>query len=121
MQSEIAQTDRRFRGAAYRYLRISDKLPTYQEIDPDDPICRVKLFLPGSRLTFYVFAVTRYGTADVITSYCVSALGPDCDEEGDQPVTELLRIRNTHGLPLERDLGWEPMRLSQVRELEVPA
>jgi hypothetical protein len=46
-----------FTGAAYEYLRADDALPSYREIaDEQDPLCRVKLFQPGSRFTYYVCA-----------------------------------------------------------------
>jgi hypothetical protein len=49
----------------------------------------------------------------VLTGHCVSPLGPDCDEFGDQAVTEIAAVR-VHGVPPERDLHFEPMRLSEV-------
>jgi hypothetical protein len=39
----------------------------------------------------------------VLTGYCVSSLGPDCDEFGDLALAEIARIR-VGGLPPERDL-----------------
>ena len=117
MLLELTQTDRRFRGPAYRYVRKTDDLPDYEAI-AEDPICKVKLFLPGSRLTHYIFAADRYGEVDVVTNYCVSALGPDCDEEGDMAVTELIELRDplTH-MPVERDLDWSPKPLSEIKEI----
>ncbi len=42
-----------FVGPAFEYLRADDALPSYSEIaDEADPLCRVKLFLPGSRWTY---------------------------------------------------------------------
>jgi hypothetical protein len=105
-----------FSGAAYEYLRTGDALPTYREIaDEHDPLCRVKLFQPGSRFTYYVCAATTYEGIDgpVLTGYCVSPLGPDCDEFGDQGLAEIAQVR-LRGLPPERDLRFEPMRLSEV-------
>jgi hypothetical protein len=78
-----------FTGAAYEYLRADDALPTYREIaDEHDPLCRVKLFPPGSRWTYYVCAASDYEEVEgpVLTGFCVSPLGPDCDEFGDQPL-----------------------------------
>jgi hypothetical protein len=72
-----------FTGAAYEYLRADDALPSYREIaDEQDPLCRIKLFQPGSRFTYYVCAATEYEGIEgpVLTGYCVSPLGPDCDE-----------------------------------------
>lgn len=105
-----------FSGASYEYLRAKDALPTYGEIaDEQDPLCRVKLFQPGSRWTFYVCAATEYEGIEgpVLTGYCVSPLGPDCDEFGDQGLAEIARVR-LRGLPPERDLHFEPTRLSDV-------
>jgi hypothetical protein len=105
-----------FTGAAYDYLRADDALPTYHEVaDNEDPLCRIKLFQPGSRWTYYVCAATEYEGIDgpVLTGYCVSPLGPDCDEFGDQGLGEIAGVR-VGGLPPERDLHFEPMRVSEV-------
>jgi Protein of unknown function (DUF2958) len=105
-----------FTGPAYEYLRPDDQLPSYRELGAEeDPLCRVKLFLSGSRWTFYVCAVTTYEGIDgpVLTGYCVSPLGPQCDEFGDTALAELARVR-VAGLPPERDLYFEPTPLSQV-------
>jgi hypothetical protein len=105
-----------FSGPAYQYLRAGDALPSYREIaDEADPLCRVKLFQPGSRWTYYVCAATEYDGIDgpVLTGYCVSPLGPDCDEFGDQALAEIARVR-LGGLPVERDLHFEPVPLSEV-------
>ncbi len=46
-----------FTGPAYDYLRADDALPSYSEIaDEADPLCRVKLFQPGSRVSYSVAA-----------------------------------------------------------------
>jgi Protein of unknown function (DUF2958) len=105
-----------FTGAAYDYLRADDALPTHREIaDEADPLCRVKLFQPGSRFSYYVAAATEYAGIEgpVLTGYCLSPLGADCDEFGDQGLAEIARVR-VDGLPPERDLHFEPVRLSEV-------
>ena len=105
-----------FSGPAYQYLPADDALPSYREIAAEaDPLCRVKLFQPGSRWTYYLCAATEYDGLDgpVLTGYCVSPLGPDCDEFGDQGLAEIARVR-VGGLPPERDVHFEPMRLSEV-------
>lgn len=78
--------------AAYRYLRPEDEVPSYENLQEDDPICRVKLFLPGSRYTYYVAAATNYEgvSGPVLTGYCISPIGPDCDEWGDQAIMDLI-------------------------------
>jgi hypothetical protein len=46
-----------FSGPAHQYLRTDDELPSYREIAHEpDPLCRVKLFQPGSRWTSYACA-----------------------------------------------------------------
>jgi hypothetical protein len=75
----------------------------------------VKLFLPGSRWTYYVCAASAYEGVEgpVLTGFCPSPLGPDCDEFGDQPLAEIARVR-VGGLPPERDLYFESGRLSEI-------
>jgi hypothetical protein len=105
-----------FTGAAYQYLRPDDELPSYREIAGEhDPLCRLKLFHPFSRWTYYVCAATRYDGIDgpVLTGYCLSPLGADCDEFGDQALAEIAAVR-VHGLPPERDLHFKPSRLSEI-------
>jgi hypothetical protein len=105
-----------FTGAAYDYLRADDALPTYREIaDEHDPLSRVKLFPPGSRSTYYVCAVNEYEGIEepVLTGYCVSPLAPEHDEFDDQALAEVARVR-VAGLPPERDLYFEPRRLSEI-------
>jgi hypothetical protein len=105
-----------FSGAAYQYRRAGDALPSFRRIaNEPDPLCRVKLFQPGSRWIYYVCAASEYEgvEAPVLTGFCVSPLGPHCDELGDQPLAEITRVR-VAGLPPERDLYFEPVRLSRV-------
>lgn len=106
---------------AYKYLRASDKLPTYDELlkdlepsaDPDDIVCKVKLFHPMSRMTYYVYAATDYSGQIILSGFMVSPLGPDCDEEGDVDIEELANLRP---LPVERDLHWKPKKFSDIRD-----
>lgn len=61
-----------FTGLAYEYVRAADALPSYREIaDQPDPLCRLKLFQPGSSWTYYVCAATEYEGIDgpVLTGY----------------------------------------------------
>jgi len=97
-------------------LRADDELPSYREIAHEpDPVCRMTLFKPGSAFAYYVCAASACEGVEgpVLTGFCVSPLGPDCDEFGDQGLAEIARVR-LGGLPPERDLHFEPMRLSDV-------
>jgi hypothetical protein len=105
-----------FSGPAYQYLRADDALPSYREIAHEpDPVCRVKLFQPGSRWTYYACAASEYEGVEgpVLSGFCVSPLGRDCDEFGDQSLAEIARVR-VAGLPPERDLYFEARRLSEI-------
>lgn len=116
MRRLVIQTDQRFTGEAYEYLLDTDQLPDYPNLDQDDPIAKVRLFLPGSRFEYFVIALTNYSGQQVLTGYCVSPLGPDCDEEGDIAVADLIDLRNREGLPIERDCHWQPRPLSEIKK-----
>jgi hypothetical protein len=75
----------------------------------------VKLFQPGSRFAYYVCAATAHEGVEgpVLTGFCVSPLGPDCDEFGDRPLAEIARVR-VAGLPPELDVYFEPRPLSEI-------
>lgn len=122
MDLPIKQSAPAFSKSAYTYFTDADKLPTYDEMTSSDPIAKVRLFLPNSRFAYYVTALTDYSGTAVMTGFCVSPLGSNCDEEGDMAVHELLALRDPlfRSLPVERDITWEPKPLSEVRE-EVPA
>lgn len=111
----FSQPDRRFRGPAYNYIRASDRLPDYEQIaDVEDPVCKVKLFIPGSRFTYYVCAITDYEGMLVLSGFCVSALGPDCDAFEDAGLLDIANAR-ANGLPAERDLHFTPARVSEIK------
>ena len=116
MRSHVTQTDPVFSGEAYEYLLESDQLPSYPELGGGDPVAKVRLFLPGSRFEYFVTALTDYNGQMVMTGFCVSPLGPECDEEGDLAVAELIELRGPDGLPVERDCHWSPKSLTEIRK-----
>jgi hypothetical protein len=73
----------------------------------------VKLFLSGSRFTYYVAAVTGYDRMLVLSGYCVSPLEPRFDAFEDASLQEIAAVR-LNGLPPERDLHFRPLRLSEL-------
>lgn len=96
---------------AYRYIRATDDLPTYGGLD-SDPLCKVKLFHPESEYRYYVAALTIYDGMPVLTGYVTGLFE---DEFGDTALEEIAAIRGRmFGLPVERDLCWEPRRLSEL-------
>lgn len=109
-----------FQGPAYDYILTSDELATYPELPDveDETVCKVKLFLPAGRSTYYVAAVTEYGDTPVMTGFLVSPLGPDCDGFGDESLEEFAAAR-AMGLPPERDLYFDPTPLREIRSAVV--
>ena len=65
----------------------------------------VKFFDPCGRGTWFV---VEFDGEDTLFCWCVSPLGPDCDEFGYASLAELSALRNRLGLPLERDEWWNP-------------
>jgi Protein of unknown function (DUF2958) len=99
---------------AYHYVLSTDELPPWHKRGRD-PLVRVKLFAPEGRFTYFVTAYTDDDGHRYLSGYCVSPLGPDCDEHGDAGCAELEDMRTPRlGLPLERDLHFQPRPLSEV-------
>jgi Protein of unknown function (DUF2958) len=69
----------------------------------DDAKVVVKFFFPTGRYTFYVTEAQADGGDWGFFGYCVSPLGPDCDEWGYAALSELLSV-NIRGLTIERDI-----------------
>lgn len=90
-------------------------LPTMGSIDDvptTDQVMVAKFFDPCGRGTWYACA---YDVAEnTCFGFCVSPLGPDCDEWGYWSMTELASVRNHLGLGIERDTSWRPTKFSEV-------
>jgi hypothetical protein len=99
------------RRPAYRYLRASDKLPTYAEL-ADTPLsgitAKVRLFNPTGAGTWYVCA---YDPEDG-TAWGLAELGHSDIGTFDMP--ELVNFRGRFGLPIERDLHYTPVTLDTL-------
>ena len=92
----------------YRYIRASDKLPVPgQDGFPPNPIARVKLFNPTGIGTWYL---AEYDPA-TRNAYGLCVLQDA--EIGYVSMAELVEFRGRFGLPIERDLYWEPRPLSE--------
>ena len=110
----VGQTDPRFKDRpAYGYVLASDELPRWDRMG-DDPLVKVKLFDPLGRFTYYVTGFSNDSGHRYVSGYCVSPLGPDCDEHGDMGADELEQVRNRLGLPLERDILFRPLPESEL-------
>jgi|NGEPerStandDraft_6_1074524.scaffolds.fasta_scaffold221711_2 hypothetical protein len=100
---------RAFAGDAYIYVRAGE-LPAIDDAVAD-PLCKVKLFHPFTRFTYYAYALTEYPGAGPVLTGLVTGLGED--EVGDTALRDIAELRVAH-LPPERDLHWHPAPLSQV-------
>lgn len=93
---------------------VKRKLPpmgSQESKAPTEVMVTVKFFDPCGRFTFYA---TEYDGEDSVFGYCVSPLGPDCDELGYASVSELQAVRGRLGLGIERDIHWTPKTLAEV-------
>lgn len=90
---------------------IAKKLPPLNAQEGEfDPIVYLKLFFPFGRYTFYA---TEFDGEDQLFGYCISALGPDCDEWGYASLSELESIRQGP-FTMERDRYFKPRPLSEM-------
>lgn len=77
----------------------------------EDAIAHVKFFSPFGRGTWYF---TEFDGEDTLFGYCVSPLGPDCDEWGYSSLNEIAEATVFGSVPaIERDCYW---RTRTVRE-----
>jgi Protein of unknown function (DUF2958) len=99
---------------AYHYVTDADELPRWDERGRD-PMVKVKLFSPSGRFTYYATAYTDDDGHRYLSGYCLSPLGPDCDEFGDMGADEVEGLRvPPFDLPLERDVHFTPRPISEV-------
>lgn len=103
-----------FRGPAYEYLRADDPLPTESGL-PADPTCVVKLFMPVGRFTLYIVAADVNRDGVHVAGFVASPLGPEHDGFVRMPMAELVRYRAFGLLPIERDLDFRRLPLSEVK------
>src|SRR3972149_2845863 len=94
---------------AYRYIRASDKLPVRNECR-NDPTAWVKLFNPAGIGTWYL---AEYDPA-TRTAYGLCVLQEA--ELGYVSMQEMVAFRGRFGLPIERDLHWQPRPLSECQK-----
>jgi Protein of unknown function (DUF2958) len=109
LTNEVTSTFQR--RPAYRYIRRSDRLPTYGDLGDtpaDSIIARVRLFNPTGAGTWWIAAydpdtMVAWGAAEIHER-----------EVGSFSMGELLEYRGRFGLPVERDLHYRPMTLAAV-------
>jgi Protein of unknown function (DUF2958) len=103
------QTRKPWTTPAYAYLRDADKLPSTDEANAESgPLARVKLFDPTGSWTWYVCGF------DPLTGLAFGVVDGFAKELGDFDINELIAVRGALGLPIERDLHWRPLRVSEL-------
>ena len=87
---------------------IAETLPKlYSTEEEKDPIARVKFFTPDSSWTWYV---TEYDPRERL---CFGLVHGHEREFGYFSLDELESVKGPLGLPIERDLYWQPKPVSQ--------
>ena len=84
-------------------------LYTTEEIQ--DPLCQLKLFTPDANWTWYIIEM------DDANELCFGYVVGVEKELGYFTISELESIRGALSLPVERDLGFRPTLLSEVKRL----
>ena len=88
---------------------LRDKIPPLYSTDgEDDPIVWCKFFTPDSSWTWYVL---EFDGEDTFFGY----VDGHYRELGYFSLSELKEVRGKLGLPVERDLHFEPKRLSDIK------
>lgn len=101
------------------------KLYSMEKVKDEEKVAVLKFFDPCGRFTLYVVEGEREKTFDHhneavegedfrFFGYCVSPLGPDCDEWGYMNLSEIASVHNRLGLGIERDLYFKPAKVSEL-------
>lgn len=88
---------------------ITKKLPNLYSTDGRDALAQVKFFTPDSNWTWYA---TEF---DGVDTFFGLVDGED-KELGYFSLSELENLRGGLGLPVERDLWFEPVTLSELKK-----
>lgn len=85
----------------------------YATEDDNNPQCHIKLFTPDSNWTWYIIEIDE--SNEVCFGYVVGLE----KELGYFSISELESVRGALNLPVERDVGFTPTLLSEVKSLHV--
>ncbi|MCP4543132.1 MAG: DUF2958 domain-containing protein, partial [Chloroflexi bacterium] len=115
------QTSTESQRMVYDYMPkwLSDAIPPlYSQEDVRDPVVWLKVFLTGSRWTFYATEYSEVapdGMPDLFFGYLASPLGSDCDELCYMTLGQIQELQSRLGSRVEVDLWWKPKLLSEVK------
>lgn len=95
----------------YTYLPADIEYPDpmsyeFRDMDADEMKALVKIFDPSSPWTWFVCAYEP--ESERAYGYVYSGLTPDFNEFGFFSVRELSELKGGMGLPMERDIHWDP-------------
>lgn len=106
------------RGHKLLTKALEKKLPKLYHYDDlgtpaDEMVAQVKFFDPMSRWTWYGM---EYDPKErIFFGYVKSGLDPDFDELGYFSLDELENLKNAAGIPIERDMYYEPETLAKIK------
>ena len=83
----------------------------YSTEEIKDPLCQLKLFTPDSNWTWYIIEI------DEAPELCFGFVVGLEKELGYFTMSSLKGIKGALGLPIERDLGFTPTLLSEIKRL----
>lgn len=86
----------------------------YGQTENPDPTVYVKFFTPDSNWTWFV----TEGQQEEDAFICFGYVNGHCLELGYFSLDELQSVRGPNGLPIERDLYFEPAPWSEVKKRE---
>ena len=82
----------------------------YETEEIPDPICHIKLFLPGTEWTWYITEISRQDY-NLCFGYVIGLES----EQGYFSLDELRSIRGSLGLRVERDESFQSTPLSKIK------
>jgi|SRR5581483_653220 len=85
----------------------------YAQEKADDPIAYVKFFTPWTNWTWYATEGSPEGDDFTLFGFIVG----QSKELGYFSLNEMQKVRGPGGLTIERDLYFNPVRLSEVKKL----
>jgi hypothetical protein len=93
---------------------LINTIPKLYETEDTDPIIYVKLFTPDANWSWFVSELSI--DKDICFGLVISPFVED-EEMGYFSLNELKTVRGKLGLPVERDLWFNPTKLSDIKRI----
>ena len=96
--------------------KVTKSIPKlYSQENNPDPMCVLKFFTPDAQWTWYITEGEEQEDGDwLFFGKVVSPIVPE-GELGYSSLNELKKVRGALGLPIERDMHWNPKPLSECK------